>query len=697
MNLTLLRFLVLCLALCALGAVPATAFAADGAAADPPAPQALNTWQYAPDPGDAGLATGWQAPDGGESAPWRGATLPHLFEARPVESEFGGTVGWYRTTIDPRALPDGFIWGVHFEQVRRLAQIWLNGERVGSHADPYVPFTVPLTGLTPGQPATLTLRVDNRKGKEPREGWWNWGGITRPAQLVPLGRTVLHHPGLMSRVDCPQGQACSATVLVDGEVENRSSEPLAPKVAVSLRAPGSGEQSGGAMELRVLQPGETARVRFEVPINGSPELWSPDDPQLYDATVTTTAGAGDAVQQVDHLRTGLKSVRVRDGRLELNGRPLDARGASIQEDLPGRGPALTDADMDRIVAELKAVHANITRAHYLLNERLLNRFDEAGIMVWSQAPIYHRDRLLETPEERATALATVRGTVLAARSHASVITNSVANELSAVPDAVPGTRIFLKDAAALERDLDPTLPVSVDLLSYPGFGRQKAYAQYDLLGINSYFGWYPGKAVHSTAKLSDLEPFLRGMRKKYPSQALMLTEFGAESTFKGPKKVKETFAFQTDYLRDVLGILYRTPFVSGAIYWTLREFAVKPQWDGGAKRNVVRNAIHHKGLITYAGAQKPAWQVAEHNFASTPVYRGTTSAAAISALRVKDTGPVDDLLGWGLAALILGVLALDVWALAGILGGRAGGIGAGAGADADAAFHASRSRVARAA
>jgi beta-glucuronidase len=140
------------------------------------------------------------------------------------------------------------------------------------------------------------------------------------------------------------------------------------------------------------------------------------------------------------------------------------------------------------------------------------------------------------------------------------------------------------------------------------------------------------------------------------------------------------------------------PFMSGAIYWTLREFAVKPEWDGGAKRDVPRDGIHNKGLITYNGREKPAWTVAERDFARTPVYRGRSEAAIVASLRVKDKGVGDDALVWGVAALIAALLALDAWALRGILrrpGGTAGG--AGSGHTAEDAFRARRSRVARAA
>ena len=140
--------------------------------------------------------------------------------------------------------------------------------------------------------------------------------------------------------------------------------------------------------------------------------------------------------QAEKRRIGLRSVEVKGGLLYLNNRRIQLRGASIHEDMPGSGAALTSADMIRIVADLKALGANITRAHYLLNDRLLSRLDRAGIMIWSQAPIWQRDaraHLLWQPKERARALETVRRTVTAARSHPSVLTHSVANELSFMP------------------------------------------------------------------------------------------------------------------------------------------------------------------------------------------------------------------------------------------------------------------------
>jgi beta-glucuronidase len=390
-----------------------------------------------------------------------------------------------------------------------------------------------------------------------------------------------------------------------------------------MTPPAGGAPFGKTVTVKRLKPGERRRVSFPLRVQGEPALWSPRAPNLYDGYIETRLGAD--IQQVDQRKIGLRYVRVENGALYLNGHRLQMRGASIQEDMPGRGPALREEDMDRIVADLEAVGANITRAQYPLSDRLLSKFDEAGIMVWSQAPVYHEDRQLRRPSGRRNAYRKVRATVLLGRNHPSVMTHSVANELVIEPDKTPGTAAFLRESARITRDLDSTVPVSLDLLSYPAIPRQESYELFGLLGINSYYGWYRGKpGKRSTARLRDLAPYLKRMRLKYPEQAMMITEFGAEATFAGPANVKETFAFQERYLARTLNVVDRFDWLSGAIYWTLREFYVKPQWDGGAERKgIERDALHNKGLMTYTGEPKPAFLIAQRRFKSTPVYDDT--------------------------------------------------------------------------
>lgn len=624
-------------------------------AAGPPGPVSLaQGWQFAADAADQGTLQNWQ--DGRHGVGWQPATIPHVLDARTVPEVFYGSIGWYRLNFNGPQTPPGLGWAVRFEQVRRIARVWLNGREIGVNRSPYTPFELPAKGLRPGRPNTLVVRVDYRRSKALREGWWNWGGITRPVSLVARGPVVLHDSGLLPRRICAKA-GCAWSVLVDGWLENTSDTIQAPAVSARLQSP-DGTISQASAGARQLQPGERVRVRFLVPVRGAPKLWSPESPNLYAATVSTRAGG--QVGQVDRRRIGLRTVEVVDGMLRLNGRVLDLRGASVQEDVPGRGPALTDADIDNTVDELQALGANVTRAHYLLDPRLLDRLDEAGILVWSQAPVYHRDRQLRTPGQRSYELDVVRHTILEARNHPSVITNSVANELTAQPDEQRTSQVWMRNAAELARDLDPTRPVSIDILSYPGIARQRTYDAFDMLGINSYYGWYEGKSNRSTADIDDLAPYLRAMRDKYPGKALVITEFGAEATEPGPADVKQTYAFQTQYLKRNLDIIDRLGFMGGAIYWTAREFAVKPKWDGGAHPSV-RDSIHNKALITYDGKIKPAFSAAQEAFKATPLYRDDPAAVVRSELSASGSLFWRALLFLGAAGFIVALLALDAW------------------------------------
>ncbi len=403
-------------------------------------------------------------------------------------------------------------------------------------------------------------------------------------------------------------------------LEQRGAGQAAPTLEVALRSP-SGRVTRRSFRLARGGAGRR-RVTVSLPVP-APQLWKPEDPQLYSAELTLRSGG--SVQQVERRRVGLRSVEIKRGRLLLNNREIKLAGASIHEDMPGSGAALSGADMDRIVADLKELGANVTRSHYVLNDRLLSRLDRAGILVWNQAPIWQRDRkanVLKEPVQRKRAYETVRRTVLAARSHPSVITHSVANELWSRPDARPGvTRRYLENAEQIARDLDPTLPISVDINGRPGHPEQFTYHRFDMLGINQYFGWYQW-----VSNFDDLPLYLQEMRDLYPQLALVMTEFGAEARPEladAPADLKGSYAFQSFHLARTLDVADAAP-ISGAIYWTVREFEIFPGWTGGAGRRpppYVPNTRHQKGLLTYEGEKKPAWYLARDRFAATQLYR----------------------------------------------------------------------------
>ncbi len=585
--------------------------------ATPPAAIGLTTgWRYRADPRDVGLARHW-ATGGAAKLTWSRVSVPSVFNPVISDTSYKGTVGWYKLSFKAPPASQGRSWEIRFEEVRRRAQVWLNGTQLGSSSDAYAPFSLPATSLVPGRMNTLVVRVDNLTGPGSfPEDWWNWGGIVRPVTLEPLGRLVFHDVGVMPELSC--NYRCG-DLLVEGTLQNISSVPLSPAIEVRSVAP-SGSTLTWFHRVGRVAPGATVSVAFRVPVHGPPDLWAPGHPSLYKVGVMTVAQ--NRVEQVNNLQVGMRSVRVRNGVLYLNGQRLWLHGASIHEDMPGRGAALTDGDIDTIVSELRSAGANVTRAHYLLNPRLLDALDAAGIMVWSQPPVDHADPVLRSPAGRARALEMLKATILGERSHASVVIDSVGNELSPNPDATPGTRAYLNQAIPLARSLDPTNPVALDIYCYPGYPAQRLYSKLDVIGISSYFGWYTGVPGHKITGFSQLSPFLTQAHARYPAQALVVAEFGAEALFDGDASTKGSYQFQSAYLQNTINVISGLPFMNGAIYWTLREFAVNPGWTGGAQLPAgdPPDGLHHKGLIAYDGTPKPAYAVAQQLFAEPPAF-----------------------------------------------------------------------------
>ena len=311
---------------------------------------------------------------------------------------------------------------------------------------------------------------------------------------------------------------CQWSVLVDATVENRGDARSRPR---ARRAPDRPRRRRGRQRARHgAARWRPASAPACASTSRSPATRSCGRPAIRRSTARRwTRIAAGGVQQRDSARIGLRTVTVRDGLLELNGKPVELRGASIQEDVDGHGPALTDADVERdrrpaqgrrrqrhpraLRARRAAADASSTRPGSWSGPR---RRSTTATSCWT------------TEGQRDAALSTVRAAVLATRNHPSTITHSVANELSVIPDQVPGTAAFLRDARALTRRPRPDAADLGRHAQLPGLPAPEAYAAFDLLGINSYFGWYPGKPGHSTADIRSLGPYLKRHARDVPQR-----------------------------------------------------------------------------------------------------------------------------------------------------------------------------------
>jgi beta-glucuronidase len=189
---------------------------------------------------------------------------------------------------------------------------------------------------------------------------------------------------------------------------------------------------------------------------------------------------------------------------------------------------------------------------------------------------------------------------------------SIGNEFET--PAPPAEASYIAGAVALAHRLDPTRPVGMAIDAWPGVPCQSAYTPLDVLGFNEYFGWFD-EGGGTTDDRDALSPFLDSLRACYPKKAVMVTEFGFEGNRSGPVDERGTYQFQSNSAAYHLGVFASKPWLSGAIYWILQDFAAWPGWTGGDPWP--DPPIVQKGLIDPYGGLKPAFSVVSRIFHST--------------------------------------------------------------------------------
>lgn len=580
------------------------------------------TWLYRADPADVGLAQRWQEEPSTNG--WTPVTVPNSYNARDLSSQsFNGYVGWYRRDFTlpsnafPRHLPaSARRWIVRFESVVYYATVWLNGRKIGSHAGGYLPWELDLRGLRPGI-NRLTVRVDNRTGPGdlppgPGSNWWNFGGLQREVYLRAVARADLERVLISPRLRCRA--RCAAIVEEQATVRNVTAAPQTVRLY--------GTYGGVRVHFgrATLAPHATWTAHATVMIS-HPRLWAPGSPTLYRATVTLADAAGRPLGGYLDF-SGIRSIIVKHGRLELNGRPLDLRGTDLQEQNIDSGAALSPAQTMQLLAWVRQLGATVIRTHYPVGPLMEELADREGILIWSEVPIWGvRGQYFSRSRWLARARGLLSENVLENQNHPSILLWSIANEPQQPPSSAEAA--YIAGAVALVHRLDPTRPVGMAIMGIPGLVCDPAYRPLQVIGANEYFGLFD-EAGGVTDDRDALGPFLDSFRACWPTKALMATEFGFDGNRNGPLEEYGTYQFQATMLAYHLGVFASKTWLSGAILQTLQDFFAYPSYNGG--NPWPSPPLNQKGLVDPYGGEKPAFALVSDSYRSTQQIGSVASA-----------------------------------------------------------------------
>jgi beta-glucuronidase len=486
---------------------------------------------------------------------------------------YEGTV-WYKQSFNYQRKPNTRVF-VYFGAANYFADVYLNGEKIGQHEGGFTPFNFEISKFVRDGDNFLIVKVDNKRRRDAvptlMTDWWNYGGLTREVKLIETPATFVHdyfiqlQKGTRDRV--------AGWVKLNGANLNQR---------VTVRIPEAGISKSFTVDAN-----GTALIDFTASLN----LWSPEDPKLYDVTIEAET---DQVRD----RIGFRSIETRGTEILLNGRPVFLRGVCIHEEAPFRGGrAYSREDAQTLLGWAKELGANFVRlAHYPHNENMIREADRLGIMVWSEIPVYWTI-LWDNPATLENARNQLTEMIARDKNRAAVVIWSVANETPLSEARLS----FLRNLVTHARSLDPGRLISAAMeRHYVDATTQMIddpLGEYlDVLGCNEYVGWYDG--------LPDKADRLE-WRTKY-QKPLIMSEFGGDALFgnHGEPLARWTEEFQENLYRHQIAMLKRIPFLRGTTPWILMDFR-------SPRRPLpkIQDYWNRKGLVSNKGEKKKAFYV----------------------------------------------------------------------------------------
>jgi beta-glucuronidase len=488
---------------------------------------------------------------------------------------------WYRRTFDYRREPDARLF-VYFGAANYAATVYLNGTKVGAHEGGFTPFCFEITDAVRETANSLVVSVDSTRRKDAvptlKTDWWNYGGLTRSVLLVETPRVFVRDYFLQLARGSERGERVAGWVRLDGA--------RAPR-RVTVRIPEAGIEKTVDTDA-----GGYAEVAFDARLTP----WSPENPKLYDVTVSS---GDDTVRDA----IGFRTVETRGTEILLNGKSIFLRGICIHEEAPVRpGRAWSAEDARTTLGWAKELGCNFVRlAHYPHNEAMIREADRMGLLVWSEIPVYWSVEW-ESPHAFASARQQLEEMIARDRNRAAVALWSIGNE---TPQSEARLR-FMRALAERTRALDPTRLVTAAIFANgvtPTMRRlEDPLSQYlDVLGCNEYIGWYEG-----LPEKADTMEWSSAYDKP-----LVMSELGAEALYglHGDALTRWSEEFQASFYEHQVKMLRRIPFLRGTSPWLLKDFR-------SPRRQLprIQDFYNRKGLVSDRGERKMAFFVLQRYY-----------------------------------------------------------------------------------
>jgi beta-galactosidase len=494
-----------------------------------------------------------------DDASWRTLDLPHDFSIEDLPPEdsvkqigpfsgksaggistghvVGGTA-WYRKHFTLDNADEGKIVKILFDGIYMNADVWLNGHHLGNHPYGYTAFAYDLTEhLNPaGQDNVLAVQVKN-EGKNSR--WYSGSGIYRSVTLIKTN--TVHFDLWGNYISTAEVSAEKAMINFETQVENTTQEAKDLNVIIEIKNPAGKLVTQIETKLQS-EAGKKNALNQKIEV-ANPQLWSPEKPELYIATVTILDGKK-VIDKTDEI-FGIRTIEFSaDKGFLLNGENTLLKGGCLHHDNGPLGSAAFETAEFRRVKTMKENGFNAIRtSHNPPSKTFLDACDKLGMLVMDES--FDQWQKPKNPQDYNLYFdqwweKDMESMVKRDRNHPSIIIWSVGNEIKERGDS-SGLEIARKLKEKI-LEFDKTRPVTQAVCEFwdnPGKtwnDTEKTFVQMDVCSYN--YQWKQYEPDHS----------------KFPERIMIGTESIAKEAFENWQMVE------------------KYPYVIGDFVWTGMDY-----------------------------------------------------------------------------------------------------------------------------
>ena len=396
-------------------------------------------------------------------------------------------MAWMKKTVTVPADWSGQTVKLHFEAVAGMAEVYVNGKKVGGNFDLFLPFDIDVTeAVKTGQSNEILVGVRSQWLYEdkstigrrilPAGSMWGYhvNGIWQDVFLTAVPKVnvadvyvkpLVSQNKLELEVTVENNDAKTASVQLQADIYkwiNKAGTDMltAPVPAWEL---GARRLAGNSPAVKVEAGGKT-KVTMEIPVKeGELDLWTPEHPNLN--ALLLQVKTGKKVTDLKYKRFGWREWTFRGTEQCLNGRPYPLKGDSWH--FQGI-PQMTRRYAWAWYTAIKNMNGNAVRLHaQVYPEFYMDMADEMGICVLDETANWASDGGPKLDSELFWAHSKdhLERFVKRDRNHPSVFGWSISNENKPVilyvfsrPDLMPQQKKAWEEWRDIVRDTDPTRP-----------------------------------------------------------------------------------------------------------------------------------------------------------------------------------------------------------------------------------------------